>query len=110
MISTLEDIREALVHLPRPDKARLFAGMALEVADAFPGIDFADSVCGGAARIVRTRIPVWTLEAARRQGMSDAAVLSAFPTLTAEDLANAWSYARSHRAEIAAQILANDDD
>jgi uncharacterized protein (DUF433 family) len=110
MTATFEDIREAMVHLPKGDKVRLLALFALDVTDSYPGIDFADHVCGGAARVVRTRIPVWTLEAARRQGMSDAAILTAFPSLTAEDLANAWHYTRSHREEISAQVSANEDD
>ncbi len=36
-------------------------------------------------------------------------ILGAYPTLRAEDLANAWGYVRSHRAEVEAQIAANDD-
>ena len=110
MATNLEDIRELVTRLPASDKARLLAMVAVDLSGAFPGIDFRDGVCGGVARIVRTRIPVWTLEAARRNGMSDAAVLAAFPTLTAEDLANAWQYARSHRAEIESEIAANSDE
>jgi len=109
MGQTFEEIRDAVMHLPTADKARILALVALDVADARPGIEFADGVCGGSARILRTRIPVWTLEAARRQGLSDAAILAAFPSLTAEDLANAWNYARSHREEMDREILANGD-
>jgi uncharacterized protein (DUF433 family) len=65
---------------------------------AYPG------VCGGDPVIVRTRIPVWVLEQARRQGTSDADLLSAYPVLRAEDLANAWAYVRSHLDEINQQI------
>ena len=109
MTATFEDIRDAVLHLPKPDQARLLAVVAMEVTDAHPSMDFQEGVCGGAARIVRTRIPVWTLEAARRQGMTDAAILAAFPSLTAEDLANAWAYARSHREDMDREITANDD-
>ena len=109
MTTTYDDIREAVLHLPKPDMARLLALVAMEVVDAHPGIDFKDGVCGGSARIVRTRIPVWTLEEARRQGMSDAAILSAYPSLTAEDLANGWNYARTHRAEMDREIGENND-
>jgi uncharacterized protein (DUF433 family) len=49
---------------------------------------------------VRTRIPVWTLVQMRRLGASEAEILRSYPTLRAEDLANAWAYARQHRAEI----------
>lgn len=110
MTATFEQIREAALHLPKGEQARLLAAVALEVTDAFPGIDFQNRVCGGAARVVRTRVPVWTLEAARREGMNDAAILAAWPGLTAEDLANAWAYARSHRAEMDREIAANNDD
>lgn len=109
MITTFDEVRNAALHLPGADKARLLSLVAMEVTGVYPGIDFQNGVCGGAARIIRTRIPIWTLEAARRQGMTDAAILGAFPTLTAEDLANAWAYARSHRDEIDREITANED-
>jgi len=37
-------------------------------------------------------------------------LLQSYPTLRAEDLANAWAYERSHRKEIDAQIKANYDE
>jgi uncharacterized protein (DUF433 family) len=63
-------------------------------------------VCGGEPCIVRTRIPVWLLEQARRLGANEQQLLEAYPTLRAEDLVNAWAYARSHATEIAEQIQA----
>jgi uncharacterized protein (DUF433 family) len=89
---------------------RLLSLVALEVADAHPGIDSRPGVCGGSARIIRTRIPVWLLEALRRNGRSEAELLADYPTLTAEDLANARNYARSHREEMDREIAANGDD
>ena len=89
---------------------RLLSLVALEVADAHPGIDSRPGVCGGAARIIRTRIPIWLLEALRRNGRSEAALLADYPSLTAEDLANAWNYARSHREEMDREITANGDE
>jgi len=35
-------------------------------------------------------------------------LLAAYPSLRAEDLVNAWSYAGSHSAEIEAQIRGNE--
>jgi uncharacterized protein (DUF433 family) len=64
-------------------------------------------VCGGEARIVRTRIPVWVLERARRLGVSEAELLRSYPSLRAEDLANAWTYARAHREEMDRNIAEN---
>jgi hypothetical protein len=34
---------------------------------------------------------------------------SDYPTLTAQDLANAWAYVRSHRDEIEEEIEANEE-
>lgn len=110
MTTTFDDIRDAVLHLPKGDQVRILTLVALEVADAHPGIDFQDNVCGGSARIIRTRIPVWLLEALRRGGKTDAELLAAYPSLTAEDLANAWNYARTHREEMDREIAANGDD
>jgi uncharacterized protein (DUF433 family) len=110
MISSFEDIREAVLHLPKGDQARLLSTIALEVADAHPGIDFHEGICGGSARLIRTRIPVWLLDSLHRQGATDANLLVAYPTLNAEDLANAWSYARTHREEMDREIAANGDE
>ena len=65
-------------------------------------------VCGGEPCIVRTRIPVWVLEQARRLGATEAVVLQSYPTLRAEDLTNAWAYVRAHREEIERQIAENE--
>ncbi|MGE3852867.1 MAG: DUF433 domain-containing protein [Planctomycetota bacterium] len=68
------------------------------------GVEHDPAVCGGAARIARTRIPVWTIESMRRQGMRDAEILAAFPTLRAADLVAAGTYAALHTDEINADI------
>ncbi len=88
------------------EKAQVLKWIVEDLRDAFPGIDSRDDVCGGEACIVRTRIPVWLLEQARRLGTTEQALLAAYPSLRAEDLVNAWNYARSHEAEIGAQIRA----
>jgi uncharacterized protein (DUF433 family) len=82
--------------------------VARDLGDAFPGIDSDPAVSGGEACIVRTRIPVWVLVQARRLGTSEADLLRSYPTLRAEDLANAWAYYRSHREEIERQIAENE--
>jgi uncharacterized protein (DUF433 family) len=78
------------------------------LGEAFPGIESSLDVCGGEPCIVRTRIPVWLLEQARRLGTSEAERLQAYPTLRAEDLANAWAFVRAHRQEIEDQIRENE--
>src|SRR4051812_19286611 len=99
-----EQVEQVLESLTRGEKAQLLQRVARELGDAFPGIDSSDDICGGEPRIVRTRIPVWLLEQARRLGTSEAELLRAYPTLLAEDLANAWAYVRNHRDEIDRQI------
>lgn len=78
--------------------------------NAFPGIETQPGVIGGDPCIVRTRIPIWLLEQARRLGTSEAELLRAYLTLRAEDLANAWVYVRSHRQEVEQQIAENESD
>ena len=109
-MSALETVEQLLGKLNRAEKAQLLQWTARDLGDAFPGIESQPGVCGGEPCVVRTRIPVWLLEQARRLGTSEAELLRAYPTLRAEDLANAWAYVRSHRAEIDSQIDANERD
>jgi uncharacterized protein (DUF433 family) len=74
----------------------------------FPGIESKPDVMGGVPCITRTRIPVWLLEQARRLGTTEADLLRDYQTLTVHDVANAWNFVRSHRAEIDAQIDSNE--
>jgi uncharacterized protein (DUF433 family) len=78
------------------------------LGDAFPGIEQQPGVCGGEPVILRTRIPVWLLVQARCLGASEADLLRNYPTLRAEDLANAWAYWRAHREEVLQQISENE--
>ena len=99
------DQAEALpARMTRGEKAQLLQRVVQAIGDAYPGIDMIDDVCGGEPIVVRSRIPVWTLEQARRLGSSEADLLSAYPGLRAEDLGNAWAYVRSHRDQIDQQI------
>lgn len=108
MTTTLQAAEELLARLSRAEKAQVLQWAARDVGDAFPGIESRPGVCGGEACVVRTRIPVWVLEQARRLGTSEADLLRIYPTLRAEDLANSWAYVRSHRDEITSQIEANE--
>ncbi|MDP2967646.1 MAG: DUF433 domain-containing protein [Deltaproteobacteria bacterium] len=94
--------------MTRGEKAQLLQRLARDLGDAFPGIDSIPGVCGGDPCIVRTRIPVWVLVQARRLGTSEADLLRSYPSLRAEDLANAWAYYRAHRDEIDQQIEENE--
>src|SRR5437016_14637007 len=104
----LQEAQRLLAEMTRAEKAQLLKWVVDDLADAFPGIESAPDVCGGEPRIVRTRIPVWILEQARRLGTSEADLLRCYPTLRAEDLANAWAYVRSHHEEIERQIMENE--
>jgi uncharacterized protein (DUF433 family) len=79
------------------------------IAGLGAGIESTPAVCGGAPRIAGTRVPVWTLEQARRLGTSEADRLRDFAGPWAADLVNAWSYVAAHRAEIEEQIRANEE-
>ena len=103
-----ESAEELLARLSRAEKAQVLRWAARDLSDASPGIESRPGVCGGEPCIVRTRIPVWVLEQARRLGTSEAELLRVYPTLRAEDLANAWAFVRSHREEITRQIEANE--
>ncbi len=106
----IEETEKLLANLTRAEKAHLLQLIARDLGDAFPGIESQDGVAGGAPCIVRTRIPVWLLEQARRLGTTEADLLRAYPTLRAEDLANAWAYVRGHRSEVEQQIVENEED
>jgi uncharacterized protein (DUF433 family) len=105
-----EDKEKILSELTRAEKAELLQWIVRDLGDAFPGIESRPDVVGGAPCIARTRIPVWLLEQARRLGTIEADLLRDYPTLTAQDLANAWAYVRSHREEVEKEIEANERD
>jgi uncharacterized protein (DUF433 family) len=107
-MSALEAAEEIISKLTRAEKAQLLRWTASDLSDSFPGIESRPGVCGGEPCIVRTRIPVWVLAQARRLGVSEANLLLSYPTLRADDLANAWAYERSHRDEITRQIQDNE--
>ncbi len=109
-MSVRQEPEKLLAEMTRAEKAQLLQWLVRDLGDAFPGIESRPGVAGGDPCIVRTRIPVWLLEQARRLGTSEAELLRAYPTLRAEDLANAWAYVRSHREEIEQQIAENESD
>jgi uncharacterized protein (DUF433 family) len=107
-MATLKEVERLLPSLSRGEKAQLLKWVVQELGDDFPGVDSRIEVCGGEPCIVRTRVPVWVLEQARRDGVSEETLLHSYPSLRAEDLVNAWGYARSHPDEIEQQIRNNE--
>ena len=107
-MSAIQEAEKLLPALTRAEKAQLLQWVARDLGDAFPGVESLPNVCGGEPCIVRSRIPIWLLEQARRLGTSEADLLRAYPTLHAQDLANAWNYVRAHAAEIDRHIQDNE--
>lgn len=108
MIS-IQEVEKIIESFSRAEKAELLKWIVQDLGDAHPGIESSPGVCGGEPRIVRTRIPVWLLEQAKKLGANDAKILECYPSLRAEDLTNAWAYVRSHRTEIESQIKENEE-
>jgi len=73
----------------------------------YPRIIKTPGVCGGAARIDGTRIPIWQLVEERDLGALNYQLLNNYRSLEARDLVEAWDYAVEHPDEIAAEILRN---
>ena len=109
-MTALQEAERLLTTMSPAEKAQMLQWIVKDIGDAFPGIDSHPEVCGGVACIVRTRIPVWVLVQARLLGTTDADLLRSYPTLRAEDLADAWAYYRAHRDEITQQIADNEED
>ena len=97
MVQEAEDL---LARLSPAEKAEVVQSVIRDIGGVYPGIESNPDVVGGDPCIVRTRIPVWLLEQARRLGASEADLLADYPSLRAQDLVNAWAYARAHRDEI----------
>ncbi len=107
-MNSVEEIEVS--NLPRSEKIKLLQILIYDLSGEFAGIEKTEGICGGAARINDTRIPVWSLENARRQGVTEAELLQDYPAISAQDLANAWNYVRSNTTEIDEQIRLNEED
>ena len=107
-MSRIEEAEKLLAAMTRGEKALLLQRVARDLGDAFPGLDSPPGVCGGVPCIMRFRIPVWVQDLARRLDAREADLLQSYPTLRAEDLANAWAYVRSHTDEIEQDIRENE--
>jgi len=109
IMTKLEEAEKLVAGMSAAEKAQLLQGVALQLAGLSPGIESLPGVCGGEPCIVRTRVPVWVLEQARRLGTTEAEILRSYPTLRASDLVNAWNYVARYRAEIDRQIRDNEE-
>ena len=107
MTTALQEAEQLVFKLTPAENAQMLQWIVRDIGNAFHGIERRPGVCGGAPCIARTRIPVWLVAQARLTGMSDVDVLRSYPTLCAEDVANAWAYYGAHREEIERQIREN---
>jgi len=107
-MTTLQKAEALLSDMTRAEKAQLVERIVRELSGAFPGIERTPGVVGGEPCIVDSRIPVWVLVQYRKLGASETDLLQMYPTLHAEDLANAWAYYRAHQNEIEQQIQENE--
>lgn len=109
MSTALQEATELIARMTPAEKAQLLQWVVRDLGDAFPGIESRPGICGGEPCIIRTRIPVWILEQARRQGVGESDLLRSYPSITAGDLANAWAFVRRYSAEIDLQIRENEE-
>lgn len=65
-------------------------------------------ICGGAARIDPTRIPVWTIIVYQQQGATESELLYNYPGLTLQDLQAVANYYEHNREEIDLWLAENE--
>jgi uncharacterized protein (DUF433 family) len=110
MTTTLKNAEMIIAGLSLFEKDKLFKKLSKELKGKFIGIEKTLNVMGGSACIRQTRITVWILENARRKGVSEADLLLNYPSLTANDLANAWDYVSFNLVEIENDIAENEGE
>lgn len=107
---SIRDIEVQLLSLSPNDKLQALQLLSRSLSQNWRGVSKTPGICGGEACIEGTRIPVWVLVSYRQLGVKDADQLYNYPTLTASDLVNAWTYAVANREEIEAAIQSNDSE
>lgn len=65
-------------------------------------------ICGGAARIRDTRIPIWTIITYQQQGATDSELLNNYPGITPKDIEAAFNYYKLNREEIDKLMAENE--
>lgn len=98
---TLEELQTQLHALTLTERADAIQILTQTLSSRSEGVTKTPGVMGGDACIANTRLPIWLFISLRDQGASDAALLEAYPHLTAADLVNVWAYADAHPEEIA---------
>jgi uncharacterized protein (DUF433 family) len=105
----LKELEKQLLALTPIEKTQAIQLLVQSLSNTWQGIEKTPGVCGGDARIAKTRIPVWSMVNYRLLGANDVRILQDFPHLSAADLANAWAYADAYPEEIEAAIKENEE-
>jgi len=106
---SIQNLEAQLLSLSPVDKLEAIQLLSHSLSPNWRGIRKVSGVCGGEACIEGTRIPVWVLVSYRQLGVKDSDQLYNYPTLSASDLANAWTYAAANPDEITKAIRENDE-
>lgn len=108
MTPVLDQAARLFADMDPSEKASVRQLLDRETNGDFPGVQKTPGVQGGDACIGRTRIPVWVIWGYHTDGMSDRRLLESYPSLTAEDIANAYAYARANLAEMEEALSDNE--
>jgi uncharacterized protein (DUF433 family) len=82
--------------------------MATEIRTEHPHIVKVADICGGAATVRGTRVPVWVLAGYARQGRAPEELQQLYPHLTLAQIYDALSYWHDHAEEIEAELRRNE--
>ncbi len=107
---TIQEIQTQLLSLTPTEKSNLIHFISSSMETPWQGIHKTPGVMGGEACIRDTRIPVWLLVSYSRLGLSEAKLLENYPSLTAIDLVNAWSYHSANPDEIDRAIAKQEEE
>ena len=102
---TIQSLQTQLLALTPDKKYQTIQLLTSSLATPWQGISKTSDLMGGEACIRDIRIPVWLLVSYIRLGLSEAKILDNYPTLTASDLVNAWSYTIANPEEIDRAIV-----
>ena len=107
---TTQELQTQLLSLSSIERSNLIQFLTHSLEAPWQGICKTPGVMGGEACVRDTRIPVWLLVSYTQLGLSEAKLLDNYPTLTARDLVNAWSYASAYTDEIDRAIAQQDEE
>lgn len=105
---TFEELETYILALDLPEQAELLQLLTQALSNGSQGITKTPGVMEGDACIAHTHLPIWLFVNLRRQGLTDAELLRAYPDLKAADLVNIWAYAYAHEEEIEAALERHD--